>query len=75
MREINERIICSDAEQEEYELSVLANRYNYRHAIFELYHNFWRRWKYADKDITLDELRLAIYELLEDNNIHVQKLD
>ena len=42
--------------------------------LWELKHNFWRKWKHSSKDITLDELTDAIADLLEEHNINPDEL-
>lgn len=42
--------------------------------IWELKHNFWRKWKHDDKDFNLDTYREALHELLEEHNINIDEL-
>ena len=43
--------------------------------IWELKHNFWRKWKHNEEDFTLDNYKEALAELLDDHNINVYELN
>ena len=42
--------------------------------IWELKHNFWRKWKHDDTNFNLDTYRESLGELLEDHNINIDEL-
>ena len=42
--------------------------------IWELKHNFWRKWKHDETDFTLDNYKEALYELMEEYNINTYEL-
>ena len=42
--------------------------------IWELKHNFWRKWKHDDVDFNLDTYKEALYELMEEHNINPDEL-
>ena len=48
------------------EAETLYNAQKNASIVFELTHNFWRKWKHSDKDITLEELKDAINDLVYD---------
>ena len=42
--------------------------------IWELKHNFWRKWKYDDVDFNLDTYKEALHELMKEHNINPDEL-
>ena len=42
--------------------------------IWELKHNFWRKWKHDDSDFNLETYRAALGELLDEYNINPDEL-
>jgi hypothetical protein len=42
--------------------------------IWELKHNFWRKWKHDDTNFNLDTYRESLGELLEEHNINIDEL-
>jgi len=42
--------------------------------IWQLKHNFWRKWKGNEEDFTLDNYKEALAELLEDHYINIEEL-
>jgi len=42
--------------------------------IWELKHNFWRKWKHDDTDFTLDNYMEALHDLMEEHNVHIDEL-
>ena len=42
--------------------------------IWELKHNFWRKWKHDDADFNLDTYKEALHELMEEHNINPDEL-
>jgi hypothetical protein len=42
--------------------------------IWELKHNFWRKWKHNEEDFTLDNYKEALAELLDEHNINIDEL-
>lgn len=42
--------------------------------IWELKHNFWRKWKHNEEDFNLDSYKEALQELMEEYNIHPNEL-
>jgi hypothetical protein len=42
--------------------------------IWELKHNFWRKWKHDETDFNLDSYRDALCELMQNHNIDVDNL-
>ena len=42
--------------------------------IWELKHNFWRKWKHDDVDFNLDTYKEALHELMEEHNINPDEL-
>ena len=42
--------------------------------IFELEHNFWRRWKHDDSDFNLETYRHELKELLDEYDINIKEL-
>ncbi len=42
--------------------------------IWELKHNFWRKWKHDDSDFNLETYRKALNELLDEYNINPNEL-
>jgi hypothetical protein len=40
--------------------------------IWELRHNFWRRWKHDESDLTLENYKEAIYNLLEEHKLNIE---
>jgi len=43
--------------------------------LWELKHNFWRKWKHDETDFTLDNYKVALYELMNDHNIDIDDLN
>jgi len=39
--------------------------------IWQLKHNFWRKWKHDETNFTLDNYKDALYELMQEYNIDV----
>jgi hypothetical protein len=67
----------------EFDLDILEDKMKYEicmkssdmaHFIWELQHNFWRKWKHDETDFTLDNYKEALYELMEEYNINIDKL-
>ena len=42
--------------------------------IFELKHNFWRKYKHDESDFNVENYREALGRLLEEHNINVEDL-
>ena len=42
--------------------------------IFELKHNFWRKYKHDESDFNVHNYREALGQLLEEHNINVEDL-
>jgi hypothetical protein len=42
--------------------------------IWELKHNFWRKWKHDDSDFNLDNYKDALWDLLQDYNVNIDEL-
>ena len=42
--------------------------------IWELKHNFWRKWKHDDTDFNLETYKESLGELLEEYNINIDEL-
>tara|TARA_R110002096_G_scaffold353470_1_gene546730 strand:- start:490 stop:717 length:228 start_codon:yes stop_codon:yes gene_type:complete len=42
--------------------------------IWELQHNFWRKWKHDDTDFNLDTYRESLGDLLDEYNINIDEL-
>jgi hypothetical protein len=42
--------------------------------IWELKHNFWRKWKHDETDFTLDNYKEELYELMNEHNINMDEL-
>ena len=42
--------------------------------IWELKHNFWRKWKHNDEDFNLDTYKEALHELMEEHTINPDEL-
>ena len=42
--------------------------------IWELQHNFWRKWKHDDSDFNLETYREALRDLLDEYNINIDEL-
>lgn len=42
--------------------------------IWDLQHNFWRKWKHDETDFNLETYREALGELLENYNINIDEL-
>ena len=42
--------------------------------IWELQHNFWRKWKHDESDLTLESYREAMCNLIEEHNINIDEL-
>jgi len=42
--------------------------------IWELKHNFWRKWKHDETDFTLDNYKEALCDLMEEHNINPDEL-
>ena len=42
--------------------------------IWELVHNFWRKWKHNESDFTLDNYKEELAELLIEYNIDIEDL-
>jgi hypothetical protein len=42
--------------------------------IWELKHNFWRKWKHDDTDFNLDTYKDALVDLLQEHNINIDEL-
>ena len=38
--------------------------------VWELKHNFWRKWKHDETDFTLDNYKEALCDLMEEHNIN-----
>ena len=42
--------------------------------IWELQHNFWRKWKHDESKFTLEAYQEALAELMDDHSIDIDKL-
>ena len=42
--------------------------------IWELKHNFWRKWKHDETDFTLDKYKEALCDLMKEHNINLDEL-
>jgi len=42
--------------------------------IWELKHNFWRKWKHNESDFTLDNYKEALCDLMNEHNIDIDNL-
>ena len=42
--------------------------------IWELQHNFWRKWKHDDSDFNLETYKEALSEMLDEYNINPDEL-
>jgi len=42
--------------------------------IWELKHNFWRKWKHNEEDFNLDSYKEALHELMKEHNINPDEL-
>ena len=42
--------------------------------IWELKHNFWRKWKHDDTNFNLDTYRESLGELVDEHNINIDEL-
>jgi len=42
--------------------------------IWELKHNFWRKWKYDDSGFNLETYKEALWELMDEYNINIDEL-
>lgn len=42
--------------------------------IWELKHNFWRKWKHDDSDFNLETYKEALSDLLDEYNINIDEL-
>jgi hypothetical protein len=42
--------------------------------IWELKHNFWRKWKHDESNFTLDNYKDELMELMESHNINIDEL-
>tara|TARA_R110000803_G_scaffold96634_1_gene164786 strand:+ start:396 stop:620 length:225 start_codon:yes stop_codon:yes gene_type:complete len=42
--------------------------------IWELQHNFWRKWKHNEEFFTLDRYQEALGELMEEHSINLEDL-
>jgi len=42
--------------------------------IWELKHNFWRKWKHDESDFTLDNYKDELADLLESHHINIDEL-
>ncbi len=43
--------------------------------IWELKHNFWRKWKHDDSDFNLDTYKEALADLMDEWNINADELN
>ena len=62
---INIEFNPKDHEQVEY-LKTVARAEDMKSLIWELKHNFWRQWKYKEESPDYEDIRGAIYDLLEE---------
>jgi hypothetical protein len=60
--------------EEQYEIDALVNALKYKSFLFDLYHNFWRKWKHQPEEFTLDSFREELNLLFEENTINVNNL-
>jgi hypothetical protein len=51
-----------------------VNSLNMALFIWELKHNFWRKWKHDETDFNLDSYKEALAELLEEHNVNIETL-
>ena len=42
--------------------------------IWELKHNFWRKWKHDETDFNLDNYKEALADLMDEYNINIDNL-
>jgi uncharacterized protein YutD len=63
-----------NVQDEERFLRNIANRYNYRSALWD-FSQLWVTFKYDEDTLTLDSLKEAITAVFEDNNINLNDLD
>jgi hypothetical protein len=42
--------------------------------IWELKHNFWRKWKHDESNLTLESYKEAMCSLIEEHNINIEDL-
>jgi len=57
---------------EQIELLPYTNAIERDSFLFEIFHNFRRKWKYEEKDPTLEEVMEAIYELKEKYKVIIE---
>ena len=61
-------------EDDEMELKRAMKSNDMAMFIWELQHNFWRKWKHEDEDFNLETYKEELSELLEDHNINIDEL-
>lgn len=69
------KITVEFEDQEEFDESIIGTQdRRIKSAMFELVNNFWRKWKHADTDPTLDEVKTAFFDLLYNENVDTENL-
>jgi len=64
----------SDSVDDRMELKRVMKATDMAMFIWELKHNFWRKWKHDDSDFNLQTYREALSELLDEYNINPEEL-
>jgi hypothetical protein len=64
----------SDSVDDQMELKRVMKATDMAMFIWELKHNFWRKWKHDDSDFNLETYREALGELLDEYNINPDEL-
>jgi len=67
MKAILEFDLSDEDDKVSYENCINAN--NMAIFIFELRHNFWRKWKHGEDDFTLDNYKDSLYELMQNHDV------
>ena len=69
------KITVEFEDQEEFSDNMIGTQdRRIKSAMFELVNNFWRKWKYVDKEPTMDEIKKAFFELLENEDVDLEDL-
>jgi len=64
----------SDSVDDQMELKRVMKATDMAMFIWELKHNFWRKWKHDDSDFNLETYKEALGELLDEYNINPDEL-
>ena len=64
----------SDSVDDQMELKRVMKATDMAMFIWELKHNFWRKWKHDDSDFNLRTYREALGEMLDEYNINPDEL-